>query len=91
MLKNKSKFVKSVYDNKKLLAIFVKKSFFKYIDQTTFLTGNKELFQMGFIRKNNELIQAHFHPDRKRIINKTSEFLILKKEKTKIKSFKKKN
>ena len=60
MLKNKSKFVKSVYDNKKLLAIFVKKSFFKYIDQTTFLTGNKELFQMGFIRKNNELYKPIF-------------------------------
>lgn len=83
-MKKKLNFIKKIENNKKLYGIFIKNSILNHIDQTTFITNSDQLFQLGFIHKNNEKIPAHFHPKRKRVINKTSEFLILKKGKAKI-------
>ena len=76
--------VQNIFYKKKLYAIYVKNSFSKNLDKTLFITEEKNLFQMGFIYKNKETIPLHYHPKRKRVINGTSEFLILKRGKAQI-------
>ena len=89
MLKNKSKFVKSVYDNKKLLAIFVKKSFLNILTKQLSLLVIKNFSKWDLLEKIMSLYKPIFILIAKEVINKTSEFLILKKGKAKIKFFKK--
>ena len=50
-----------------------------------FLTRNKDLLQVGFLKHNkNHIIKSHIHVKQKRLVNFSSEVLIIKKGELKV-------
>tara|TARA_B100001057_G_C22855113_1_gene952401 strand:- start:3183 stop:3596 length:414 start_codon:yes stop_codon:yes gene_type:complete len=53
-----------------------------------FLTKDQDLLQVGFLKHNkNHIIKSHIHIKRKRIVNYSSEVLIIKKGELKVNFF----
>ena len=53
-----------------------------------FLTKNEDLLQVGFLKHNkNHIIKSHIHVKQKRLVNFSSEVLIIKKGELKVNFF----
>ena len=57
-------------------------------DKIKFFTDNESNFQVGYMNRNTDYeVKPHYHKNQKRIINTTSEVLIIKNGKVKINFF----
>ena len=81
--------MKKIIIEKKLCAIIFNHSDFKIKKNgIKFLTDSKLNFQIGSMKhKKNHEIQPHYHPNQKRVLNKTSEVLIINSGELKINFF----
>ncbi len=70
----------------KVYAIILRANFYK--KGINFFTKDKDSFQLGYINyKKNHEIKAHYHPRHKKVINRTSEVLVVKKGKIRVDFF----
>ena len=77
-----------IKDEKQIVALVVRqtKKIHKKID---FITENKNEMQIAMMnRPAKEIVRAHYHPQQKRIVKNTSEFLYLVKGKIKVSFYK---
>ena len=74
-----SKIERVIYKKKNCALIIRNKIQFKK-KGVNFLTRNKDLLQVGFLKHNkNHIIKSHIHVKQKRLVNFSSEVLIIKK------------
>ncbi len=82
--------IEKIKYKKKIYAIIIKSKFKK--KGIHFFTKNEDAFQLGHINyKTNHKIIPHYHPNKKKVVNTTSEALIIKKGIIKVNFFDEKN
>ncbi len=70
--------IEKITHKKKIYAIIIRSKFKKR--GIHFFTENKDTFQLGYINyKTNHQIIPHYHPNKKKIVNTTTEALIIKR------------
>jgi|TARA_B100002003_G_scaffold166611_1_gene154758 hypothetical protein len=80
--------VQQIVHKKKIYAIIVRKSNQFKKKGVNFITRDRELFQLGFIRhKKKHKIKSHYHIKQNRRINYFSEVLLIKKGVLKVKFY----
>ena len=73
--------------NNRIIAIVIPNKL-KLNEKIHFLTKNSEEFQIAVMnRSTKDLVKPHFHPKQKRILNFTSELILILKGKVKINFF----
>ena len=70
--------IEKIIYKKKVYALIIRSNFKK--KGIHFITDRSDSFQLGYINyKTNHKIIPHYHPNQKKIVNTTSEALIIKK------------
>lgn len=78
-------FIETIVYKKVQLALIIRKKIQFKNKGVNFVTNNRDLLQVGFLKhKKKHNIKSHIHLKQKRIINYSSEVLIIKKGKLKI-------
>mgnify|MGYP001254933789 CR=1 FL=1 len=80
--------IERVIHKKKICALIIRNKIQFKKKGVNFLTKNEDLLQVGFLKhKKNHIIKSHIHVKQKRLVNFSSEVLIIKKGELKVNFF----